>query len=109
MVLGALTGAGEAKAKGTQGKPQEFVPTELTEKEREAARVRARYHMGVYREDEDLPPETRFPWVQLGATLLTFAVVSPFAWSAYKRHVGEAPAALDKPRRRLIRKNNAAP
>lgn len=108
LLLSAFVG-GETFAKGNfRGKPQEFVPTEMTEKEREAARVRARYRMGVFHEDEDIPQETKFPWMQIGFTLLTFAIVSPFAWSSYKRHIGEGPRTPEKPRRRLLRRNNAA-
>ena len=103
----ALYGAAAAAKSGFRGKPQDFVPTEMTEEEREAARVRARYKMSVYHEPEDAPKEAKFPWMQIGFTLLTFAVASPFAWASYKRTVGENPLG-EKPRRRLTRHNNAA-
>ena len=70
---------------------QTYQPTELTEDEREAARSKARYKMGTWKESKVPPPERPIPWMPLGFTLLTFAVVAPFAWAAFRRHVEEAP------------------
>ena len=81
----------KATKPGPRGQVKAYLPTELTEEEREAARVRARYKMGTWRESEAPPPEFAFPWMPLGFTLLIFALAAPFAWSAYRRDAKEMP------------------
>ncbi len=85
IVLVGLYGASSLAEERRPGKPRTFQPTELTEQEREEAKTRARYKMGTWRDIEEAPPESHFPWLAVGFTLLTMGVVSPFAWSAYKR------------------------
>jgi hypothetical protein len=93
------------------GGVQPYEAVELTEEEREAARHRARNKMGTWRETVLPPPESHFPWMPLGFTLLTFAVVTPFAWSSYRRHVEQAPdtRAFGTQRRRAAPKDPPAP
>jgi len=74
-----------------RGGVQPYQPTELTEEQREAANTRARYKMGTWRETQLPPAEPLIPWMPIGFMLLTFAVVSPFAWSSYRHHVGQFP------------------
>jgi hypothetical protein len=93
-----------------RGGVQPYQPTELTDEQREAANTRARYKMGTWRETQLPPPEPRFPWMPIGFTLLTFAVVAPFAWSSYRHHVGEIPdrRAFGGARRRSAPKDPTA-
>jgi hypothetical protein len=80
VVVSAAAGAFAER----KGQLRDFEPTEKTEAEREAARVKARYRIETWRETDPLPEEPKFPWMPLGITLLSFAVVAPFAWSAYR-------------------------
>jgi hypothetical protein len=103
IVLAGLSYGASALAEDRRpGKPKTFQPTELTEKEREEAKTRARYKIGTWQEAEADAPEAPFPWMPVGFTLLTLAVVAPFAWSAYRRtakeleHVAEVHAPVKR-------------
>jgi hypothetical protein len=106
MAFAALADTGTGATKGTggrRGKPQDFQATEMTDEEREAARVRARYRMGTWREAEPVQAEPKFPWMPIGFTLLSFAVVAPFAWNAYRgtaKELANTATFGPQPRRR---------
>jgi hypothetical protein len=108
LSLGLVTGASAFAANERRHKPAEF--QEISEEDRAAARERARNRVSAWREGADMPPEYKFPWMQLGFTALMFAIALPFAWGAYNRHareIREREAALAPPARKTRAK--AAP
>lgn len=87
----------------------QYQPEELTDEEAEHERTTRRSRLVTYAQDE-APPETPFPWrlVSLGALL--FAVIAPFAYSAWKSS-SEELTALQKAfgRRSRITRRPAPP
>lgn len=100
LMAGPLTAQSAlAVPAGKLGKPREYQPENPTDEER--PRKKTRIH--AWEEAEPAQePVTDFPWMPLGLTLLTFAVVAPFAWSAYRQTMEEMKPPVDsnQPRRR---------
>ena len=100
IALSLLLGASAFAANERRHKPSEY--QEISDEDRNAARERARNRVSTWRETE-LPPEYEFPWMQVGAVALAFAIAAPFAYGAYNRHAAEAreiAAATASPRKR---------
>lgn len=86
LLLIAFTSALSVPAKGEprRGKPGQFQVAEQTDQELEATRVRARHRITTWREAKPEPQAVKFPWMQVGFTLLALAIAAPFAWSSYR-------------------------
>jgi hypothetical protein len=87
LALGLLTGASAFGANERRHKPAEY--QEISEEDRAAARERARNRVSTWREGTEMPPEYKFPWMQLGFAVLTLSIALPFAWAAYNRNAKE--------------------
>jgi hypothetical protein len=60
-----------------------FQGEEMTQEQRDAARSKPKYNINDYGRDIKVKEEP-FPWMALGLAGLVFAVVSPFAYRAYR-------------------------
>lgn len=92
LALSLLMSATALAANERRHKPSEY--QEITEEDRDAARLRARSKVSTWRETE-LPPEYEFPWMQIGFVALAFVVATPFAVGAYNRHAAEVRAIAE--------------
>lgn len=92
LALSLLMGASAFAANERRHKPSEY--QEITEEDRDAARLRAKSKVSTWRETE-LPPEYEFPWMQIGFVALAIGIAVPFGWAAYNRHAAEARALSD--------------
>lgn len=81
-------------------KPAEY--QEISDEDRAAARERSRNKVSQWRETQ-LPPEYKFPWMQIGFTVLTLGLAIPFGWSMYRnssRELRDRAVPLPTPRKR---------
>lgn len=71
---------------------QDFKGGEMTQQEREAARARPKYNINDYGKDIKIKEEP-IPWMAIGLACISFVVVAPFAWRAYKNTTKEMAEA----------------
>ncbi|MFO0596966.1 MAG: hypothetical protein U0228_16745 [Myxococcaceae bacterium] len=72
-------------------RPTEY--QEMTDEEKAALKEKQRNRMGTWNEN-DLPPEYHFPWMQIGFIGLAIVIAIPFGWVAYKRFATETNEAI---------------
>lgn len=100
LALCLLSGVTALAANERRHKPSEY--QEVTDEDRAAARERSRNKVGQWRETE-LPPEYKFPWMQVGFTVLTLGLAIPIGWAAYNRfsrELRERELVVAAPRKR---------
>jgi hypothetical protein len=81
LVVLVLVSGGAAVAQRRQ--LNQFQGEEMTQEQRDAARSRPKYNINDYGRDIKVKEEP-FPWMALGLAGIVFAVISPFAYRAYK-------------------------
>jgi hypothetical protein len=81
LVVLVLVSGGAALAQRRQ--LNQFQGEEMTQEQRDAARSKPKYNINGYGRDIQVKEEP-FPWMALGLAGIVFAVVSPFAYRAYR-------------------------